>query len=304
MPKNKPELAIVITNYNTKGLLDDCLKSIFKAEKPLTGLEVIVVDNNSKDGSRVMVRSKYPQVKLKYNRRNLGFAKANNQGFAMTKARYVLFLNSDTVITKYALVKPLKFLKNHPRVGIVTIRLYLKDGTIDYDNHRGYPTPWNSFCQMTRLTKIFPSSTFFNGYHLGFRKINKIHTIPVAAGSFMLMPSKLFKEVGLWDETYFFYGEDIDLCYRVNQMGYKIVYYPKVSTLHLRGATSGLRQENKAQASAGRKTRIKLARASVKAWEIFYNKFYAKKYPKIITLIVISGIRLKGWMRVLKYKLS
>ena len=304
MSKFKNDLAIIIVNYNPRQLLDDCLESIYRADAPGGGLQVIVVDNASVDDSMDMVAKKYPGVIAIKNSENLGFAKANNIGVNAADARYVLFLNSDTVIKRYSLVKPLKYLKTHPRVGAVTIKLYLKDGTIDYDNHRGYPTPWTSISKFLGLAKLFPGSTFFNGYHLGFRKLDKIHQIPVAAGSYLMMPTKLFKDIGMWDETYFFYGEDIDLCYRINEAGFKIIYYPKVSTLHLRGASSGLRKENAKTAVSDKANRIKIAKASAKAWKIFYRKFYSKRYPFFVTALVLAGMAVKGRLRVWKYQLG
>lgn len=304
MKNFKNELAVIIVNYNTCQLLDDCLDSVFRAAQPVGGLQVIVVDNGSLDDSMEMVAKKYPAVLAIKNSKNLGFSKANNIGVGASDARYVLFLNSDTVIKRYSLVKPVKYLKTHPRVGAVTIKLYLKDGSIDFDNHRGYPTPWASITKFSGLAKLFPNSTFFNSYHLGFKKLDKIHQIPVAAGSFLMMPTKLFKDIGMWDETYFFYGEDIDLCYRINEAGYKIIYYPKVSTLHLRGASSGLRKENAKTAVSDKANKIKVAQSSANAWKIFYKKFYSKRYPFFITAIVLAGIAVKGKLRVWKYQLG
>lgn len=307
MKKNKFDLAVIIVNYNTKQLLEDCLTSVFKADAPKDGLQVVVVDNGSKDGSLELLsrlEKKYPNLVVISSSENLGFAKGNNIGVDGSDAKHVLFLNSDTVIKRYALVKPLKYLKTHPKVGAVTIRLYLKDGSIDYDNHRGFPTPWAAITKFSGLSALFPNSTFFNSYHLGFRKLDKIHQIPVAAGSYLMMPTKLFRQIGMWDETYFFYGEDIDLCYRINQAGYKIIYYPKVSTLHLRGASSGLRKENAKSASSSRENRIKVARSSTDAWRIFYKKFYKTKYPFFVTAAVIAGMTLIGNIRVLKHKLT
>lgn len=304
MNKYKNELAIIIVNYNTRQLLDDCLASIFKADQPKGGLQVVVVDNASVDDSMDMVAKKYPTVTSIKNSENLGFAKANNVGVSAADARYLLFLNSDTVIRRYSLVKPLKYLKTHPKVGAITIKLFLKDGTVDFDNHRGFPTPWASITKFSGLSKIFPKSTFFNSYHLGFQKLEKIHQIPVAAGSFLMMPTKLFMNIGMWDETYFFYGEDIDLCYRINEAGLKIIYYPKVSALHLRGASSGLRKENAKTAVSLKANKIKVAKSSTDAWKIFYKKFYSKKYPIFVTAIVLAGIAIKGKLRVLKYQLG
>ena len=307
MKKNKFELAIIIVNYNTEKLTEDCLNSVFRADQPKEGMQVIVVDNGSKDNSVVMLKKyakRQPNLIVIESSENLGFAKGNNVGVDACDAKHVLFLNSDTVVKRYSLVKPLKYLKTHPKVGAVTIKLYLKDGSIDYDNHRGFPTPWTAITKFSGLASLFPKSMFFNSYHLGFKKLDKIHQIPVAAGSYMMMPTKLFRQIGMWDETYFFYGEDIDLCYRINQAGYKIIYYPKVSTLHLRGASSGLRKENAKTAVSSKENRIKVAKSSTDAWRIFYKKFYKTKYPFFITTIVIAGMTLIGNFRVLKHKLS
>lgn len=302
-PKSK-DLAIAIINYNTKQLLDDCLKSVFAADHPKGGIEVVVVDNNSTDDSLKMVKAKYPQVKVIKNKTNLGFARANNQAVLDSSAKYFLFLNSDTVVKKYSFVKPLKYLRTHPKVGALTIKLFLKDGSLDYDNHRGFPTPWTAICKFSGLSDIFPNSTFFNNYHLGRKNLNRVHSIPVSAGSFLMMPSKLFRELGGWDDQYFFYGEDIDLCFRIGAAGYKIIYYPKTQTLHLRGASSGIRKENANNASSGKENRIKVARASIDAWRKFYKKFYIGRYPTIITYLVVSGISVLGFFRILKYQLK
>jgi len=299
----KLDLSIVIVNYNTASLLDDCLSSIFKSTKPKNGIEVIVVDNASTDDSRKIVKKKYPDVYLIANKTNLGFAKANNLGVKQAKGRFLLFLNSDTVVNRFSLVKPLKYLRNHPSVGAVTIKLYLKNNQIDPDNHRGFPTPWAALTHFSGLSRLFPQSKVFNQYHLGYLNFDRIHPIPVAAGSFLLMPTALFHQLGGWDEAYFFYGEDIDLCFRLNQAGYKIIYYPKVSALHLKGASSGLRQETKKIAPANKANRLKVAKASVKAMEIFYQKFYADKYPFLLTYFVLLAIKIRGFFRLTKHRL-
>lgn len=301
---SKKDLGIVIVSYNTKQLLSNCLNSIKKSEKPKNGIEVVVVDNNSTDGSPQMVKKDFPWVKLIKNKNNKGFSKANNQGAKELSSKSYLFLNSDTEIKKYSLVKPLKYLNTHPKVGAITVKLLLSDGSIDYDNHRSFPTPWVAITKFSGLSSLFPKSKIFNLYHLGQQNLNKIHSIPVTAGSFMMMPSKLFWQIGGWDENYFFYGEDIDLSYRIGQAGYKVIYYPKTSTLHLRGASSGLRKENQKTASSNKENRIKVASASVDAWIKFYKKFYKNIYPFWVTWTVMVGIKLLGSFRVLKYKLK
>ncbi len=300
----KKDLAIIIVNYNTRDLLFNCLKTIKAAEKPQNGIEIIVVDNNSTDDSLQMLKDHFPEVRLIQNKTNVGFSKANNQGAKVANSRFLLFLNSDTEVKKYSLVKPLKYLKTHPKVGAITIKLFLKNGDIDYDNHRNYPTPWVAITKFTGLSRLFPNSLILNSYHLGRRGLNTVHSIPVTAGSFIMLPENIFNKLGGWDESYFFYGEDIDLCFRLASSGYKIVYYPKTSALHLRGASSGLRKENSASASSDRHNRLLVAKASVDAWKKFYKKFYQQKYPFWITGIVILGINILGAIRLLKFKIK
>ncbi len=300
----KKDLAIIIVNYNTKDLLSNCLKTIRSAEKPAKGVEVIVVDNGSVDGSLQMLKKDFPEVSVISNSKNLGFSKANNQAAKKANSKYLLFLNSDTEIKRYSLVKPLKYIKTHPKVGAITIKLFLKNGEIDYDNHRNFPTPWVAFTKLFGLSSLFPNSTVFNSYHLGRKNLNIVHAIPVTAGSFIMIPDTVFKKIGGWDEAYFFYGEDIDLCYRIGTSGYKIIYYPKTSALHLRGASSGLRKENSLSASSDKTNRLKVANASVAAWKKFYKKFYQQKYPIWLTGIVVIGINLLGTIRLIKYKLK
>lgn len=301
---NNKDLSVIIVNFNTKQLLDNCLASVFRAVAPARGLEVIAVDNGSSDGSQEMVVKKYSQAKLVENKKNLGFARANNEGRKVAEGKYLLFLNSDTVVGRYSFVKPLKFLKNHPKVGAATIKLITADGSVDLDNHRGLPTPWASFCHFFGLSSLFSHSIIFNSYHLGQKKMNRIHSIPIAAGSFLMMSTRLFDQIGRWDEAYYFYGEDIDICYRIGLAGFKIIYYPKVSALHLKGASSGLRKETVSLAKTSRENRIRVARASVEAMKIFYTKFYAHKYPIFVTWLVLLAVTLKGWLRVLKYQLT
>ena len=298
-----PDLSIIIVSFNTRGLLIDCLNSIYNCATPPNGYEVIVVDNASSDDSVASVEKQFPSVKIIVNKDNLGFAKANNLGAAIASGRFLLFLNSDTVLNRYSLVKPVKYLKNHPSVGALTIKLFLKNGNIDRDNHRGFPTPIASINHFLGLAKLFPKSTFFNQYHLGNSGYNHIHSIPVTAGSFLMMPTAIFKNLGGWDEAYFFYGEDIDLCFRIVAAGHKIIYYPKVSAIHLKGASSGLRSETKNLTKPSKQNRLRVAKASVEAMEIFYKKVYSQRYPLWLTNIVLLAIKIRGQLRLFKHQL-
>lgn len=297
-------LSVIIVSYNTRQLLDDCLKSVTAAQQPAGGVEVIVVDNASSDGSQEMVRAVYPDVALLANQENVGFAAANNRGAAAANGRYLLFLNSDTRVEPDALVKPLAYLEEHPAAGAITVKLLYPSGQRDPDNHRGFPTPWNAFCHFTGLSRVFPHSPRFNDYFQSYRDFSQTHPIDVTAGSFLMMPADLFHRVGGWDETYFFYGEDIDLSYRIRQTGAEIIYYPHVTVLHYKGASSGLRKESAAIANPPKETRLRVARESVRAMRVFYRKFYRDKYPRFVTALVLAGIQARGWVRILKHRLT
>lgn len=298
------DLSVIIVNYNTRNLLDDCLDSLLAAVPPTNGLEIIVVDNASSDGSQEMVRKKYPQVQLIASAENRGFSAANNLGAAQANGRSLLFLNSDTVLSEEALVQPLDYLDAHPNAGAVTVRLIYPNGERDPDNHRGFPTPWNAMCHFSGLGRLFPGSPRFNGYFQTYADFDQTHVVPVIAGSFMMMPRSVYDQLGGWDEAYFFYGEDIDMCYRINEAGYEIIYFPHVEVLHYKGASSGLRKESADIARPPKETRVKVARESVRAMELFYEKFYSDKYSRPVTGVVLAGIRARGQLRILKHQLT
>lgn len=298
------DLSVIIASYNTSDLLDACIKSLLRAQQPPKGLEIIVVDNNSKDNSVQMVKEKYPGVKIIANSENKGFATANNQGIKDANGKYILILNSDTKVKPDALVKPLKFLKTHPQVGALSVKLRLPNGEIDPDNHRGFPTPWVALTHFIGLSKLFPKSKIFNRYFQSYKNFDAIHSIELSACSYLMMPTKLLRELNGLDEAFFFYGEDIDLCYRVHEKGFKIIYYPKVEVIHYKGASSGIRGESAKITTASKATKIRIAKSSIEAMEIFYKKFYAHKYPAVVTGLVLLGIRVKGMLRILKYQLT
>lgn len=298
------DLSVIIVSYNTKQLLDDCLRSVYAADPPPGGIEVIVVDNSSSDGSPEMVRVKYQDARLVVSDENRGFSAANNLGSAVATGEYLLFLNSDTIVSARSLAEPLAYLREQPFVGALTVRLVYPNGERDPDNHRGFPTPWNAFCHFSGLSRLFPNNPKFNGYFLTFENFDEIHPVPVIAGSYMMMPRNLDRLLGGWDETYFFYGEDIDYCYRIRDAGYEIVYYPLVEVVHYKGASSGLRKESADIARPPKATRIKVARESVRAMKVFYRKFYRDKYPRIVTALVLAGIQLRGWLRIIKHQLT
>jgi len=294
----KVDLSIIILSYNTRPLLRNCLQAISRAKKNDYQIETIVVDNDSSDGSQKMVVDEFLWVKLIKSRKNLGFAGGNNLGFKSTRGRYLLFLNSDTEIMPEALIKMVEFMDKNLKVGASTPKTLLFSGGMDQDCHRGFPTPWASVTYFLGLEKLFPKSKIFGQYHQFYLDLNKIHEIDAGFGTFMFVRQKALEQVGNWDENYFFYGEDLDLFYRIKKADWKIMFYPEPLVTHHKGASSGLRKESKEVARPSRETRIKVAKASIKAMEIFYKKFYQDKYPSWLTWIVLLGIRVKGFFRI------
>ncbi len=298
----KVDLSVIILNYNTKDLLESCLKKIKKAEKNGYLYETIVVDNASTDGSPKMIKKNFPWVKLIESKKNLGFAGGNNLGLKKAKGKYILFLNSDTEIKPEALKKMIKFMGSDPEIGAATPKTMLVSGGMDPDCHRGFPTPWASFTYLLGLESLFPKSKIFGQYHKFYLDLNKAHEIDAGFGTFMIVRQKALEEVGNWDDKYFFYGEDLDLFYRIKKAGWKVMFYPEPLLKHHKGASSGLRKESKEVTRASKATRIKVAKASIQAMEIFYQKFYKGKYPFWLTWLIISGIKLKGFFRILHHR--
>ena len=294
----KIDLSIIILSYNTRPLLRNCLQAISKAKKNDYQIETIVVDNDSSDGSQKMVVDEFLWVTLIKSRKNLGFAGGNNLGLKSTRGRYLLFLNSDTEIMPEALIKMVEFMDKNPKVGASTPKTLLFSGGMDQDCHRGFPTPWASMTYFFGLEKLFPKSKLFGQYHQFYLDLNKPHEIDAGFGTFMFVRQKALEQVGRWDESYFFYGEDLDLFYRLKKAGWKIMFYPEILVTHHKGASSGLRKESKEVARPSRETRIKVAKASIKAMEIFYKKFYQDKYPSWLTWVVLLGIKIKGIFRI------
>jgi GT2 family glycosyltransferase len=231
------ELSIVIVNYNVKYFLEQCLYSSQKALKGIDN-EVFVVDNNSVDGSAILVREKFPEVILIENKENIGFSKANNQAIRLAKGKYILLLNPDTVVEEETFTKVIGFMEQNPDAGGLGVKMIDGKGTFLPESKRGLPTPWVAFYKMFGLSKVFPKSRKFGKYHLSYLAENEIHEVDVLAGAFMLMRKSVLDKVGLLDEAYFMYGEDIDLSYRITQGGFKNFYFPETTIIHYKGEST------------------------------------------------------------------
>lgn len=286
-------ISIVIVNYNTREFLRKCINSILDSVSKKIDYEIIIVDNASSDNSSKMVRKEFSQIKLIANKENGGFSKANNQGIKASKeSRYILFLNPDTIVNKKALETMVDFMDNHKDVGVSTCKLVTPNGKMDDAIHRGFPTPWNSFCHFSKLSKIFPHSRLFAGYNLGWMDLSKTHEIDALAGAFMLVRRVAGDQVGWWDEDYFFYGEDLDFCYKLKNKGWKIYFVPEVSIIHYKGVAGGIKKESQKITTANVKTKTMATRARFDAMKIFYRKHYIKSYSPFISWLVFKGIDL------------
>jgi GT2 family glycosyltransferase len=291
------DLSIIVVNYSAKEFLRKCIKSLLEHISEKVSYEIIVVDNASADGSALELsdlKSKISNLRIILNKENLGFSKANNQGIKISqKTKYVLFLNSDTVMQVQTIEKMINFMDIHSDVGAATCKLVMSNGQMDDATHRGFPTPWNAFSHFSGLEKLFPKSKLFAGYSLGWMNFEKAHEIDALAGAFMLVRRTAGEEVGWWDEDYFFYGEDIDFCYMLKQKGWKIYYVPDVSITHYKGVSGGIKKVSKEIATASEETKERASKCRFNAMRIFYRKHYQQKYPWIVNFLVNIGISVR-----------
>jgi len=286
------DLSIIIVSYNTKELTVECIQSIIDNVKGIN-YEIIVIDNNSKDGSPECLKKYFPTIHTIALTENLGFSKANNRGVKVAKGRYVLFLNSDTVVYPGALEHMVEFMDTHEDAGAATCFLKMPNGKLDDAAHRGFPTPWRAFCQFSGLSTIFSKSMFLNGYHMGWKDLDKVHEIDALAGAFMLVRRKAGEEAGWWDEDYFFYGEDIDFCYMLKEKGWKVYFVPTVSILHYKGASGGIKKETKLITKATLETKRRVTDSRFEAMRIFYKKHYKNKYSPLVYWLVMKAVDMK-----------
>ncbi len=293
---DRPILSIIIVHFNTPDFLKQCLSSLQKSSLLEKQYEVFVVDNASLHDVRPWLKKDFPHVRLVQNTGNTGFSRANNQAIRLSRGRYVLLLNPDTVVKPETLQVMVAYMDGNPRAGAATCRLELADGTLDDACHRGFPTPWNALCFFSGLARLFPSSSFFNGYHLGYRNLDVIHEIDSACGAFLLIRRSAGEAIDWLDEEYFWYGEDIDLCYRLKQKNWKILFVPHVKTLHYKGVSSGIKKHSQDVSTANHTTRLLATKARFTVMRIFYKKHYFRKYPKWLTWCVFNGVSMIEWM--------
>jgi len=298
----KIDLSIIIVTFKSESTIEKCLDSVYSGMKGIN-FEVILSDNSPNENTADLIkkiRGKYKNLTFIENEKNEGFSRGNNIAIKKATGEYVLFLNPDMVLEKNTISGMMDFMKEHPEAGTATCLVHLLDGKIDDSCHRGFPTPWRAFCHFSKLSKLFPKSKLFAGYNLTYLDFSKTHEIDALAGSFMLMKYSLGKKLNWWDEDYFFYGEDIDFCYRIKQAGFKIYFVPKYKALHYKGVSSGIKKISKNISTADKETKLWVTDQRFKAMEIFYDKHYKDKYPSFLRTMVLISIKVKRDIERLK----
>lgn len=282
------KLSVIVVNYNVKFFLEQCLLSIEKsihqmrAGFPLWEAEIIVVDNASVDGSGYMIREKFPNINYIENIQNNGFAAANNQALRIARGEYVLIINPDTVIEEYTLQKTIDFMDKNPGAGALGVKMIDGKGNFLPESKRSLPTPAIAFFKIFGFSRIFPRSKIFGKYHLGYLDPEHIHEVEVLAGAFMLVRKAVLEKTGFFDETFFMYGEDIDLSYRILQVGYKNYYFPETQIIHYKGEST-------------KKSSVNYVFVFYKAMIIFAKKHFSRKNASLFSLFINLAIYIRAF---------
>lgn len=280
------KLSVIIVNYNVQHFLEQCLYSVYEATRHIEA-EIFVVDNNSADGSLAMLREKFPDVVLMANKENVGFARANNQALELASGEYVLLLNPDTLVESDTFTKCLDFMDNTPDAGALGVKMINGKGEFLPESKRGLPLPHVAFYKIFGFSKLFPKSKKFGSYHLTYLDNNKIHSVEVLSGAFMMIRKKVLDQTGFLDEDYFMYGEDIDLSYRIILSGYKNYYYPETKIIHYKGEST-------------KKGSLNYVFVFYRAMQIFVKKHFAKANARVFGWIMNIAIWLRAAASFLK----
>lgn len=282
-----PRISVIIVSYNVRGFLENLLASLRRA---VTGIssEVVVVDNSSDDDTVDFLKKSHPDVKLIENRVNYGFGFANNQGVKAAAGEYLLIINPDAVVQEDTVREMVDFMRNHPDAGAASCKVLNANGTLQKSCRRGFPTPWVAFTRISGLSTLFPRTKLFGRYNLTYLNPEEDHEVDAIGGSFMFIPRKVFEEVGGFDEDYFMYGEDIDLCYKIKNAGYKIFYTPRTTVIHFKGEST-------------RRSNINQTYEFYRAMSVFVEKRYGAKTILSLTLgfaIVLNRLAhsFLGWL--------
>ncbi|MCL5409407.1 MAG: glycosyltransferase family 2 protein [Patescibacteria group bacterium] len=282
-PIHKHKLNIVQVNYNADGYLIESLKTI-KHVSDEADIAVWIVDNHSTDQSIAQSQGIYDKVHYILNQDNKGFSAANNQALKQIKEGFILCLNPDTKLEVDTLGYMLDFMEKNPQVGAASCKVVHEDHSLDWGSHRGLPTPWASLLYFLGNDRL---------YHLSDRNMQVPHEVDAISGSFLLTKKSVLDQVGLFDEDYWLYGEDLDLCFRIKQAGFKIMYVPEVQVTHLKGISSGIKQHSQDLTTATKISRLRAFNSFYETMKIFYGKHLAASYPFFVNWLVYLAIDLK-----------
>ncbi len=280
------KLSVIIVNYNVKHFLEQCLHSVRKAAVGLD-CEVFVVDNNSVDGSVQMVEEKFPEVLLITNHENVGFSKANNQAIRVSKGKYILLLNPDTIVEDDTFIKITGFMDEHEDAGGLGVKMVDGKGNFLPESKRGLPTPRVAFFKIFGLSKLFPKSKTFGRYHLSYLDKDKTHEVDILSGAFMLLRKSALDKTGLLDESYFMYGEDIDLSYRILKAGYKNYYYPDTRIIHYKGEST-------------KKSSVNYVVVFYQSMVIFAKTHFSQKNARLFSFLINLAIYFRAFLAIIK----
>lgn len=276
-------LSVIIVSYNVRHYLDQCLRSVFAAGKGLE-MEVFVVDNCSTDDSVSHLAGEFPQVHFMANKENIGFSRANNQAIRLAVGRYVLLLNPDTIVTERTFTDCIAYLDEHPEVGATGAAMYGRTGNFAWESRRGVPTPWVAFCKMSGLSSLFPHSRRFGRYYMRYLNRDEANYIEIISGAFFMLRRQAVEQVGMLDEDFFMYGEDIDLSYRLLQAGWKNAYVP-TPILHYKGEST-------------QKTTYRYVHIFYRAMLVFFDKNLRARY-RVASFFVRIAVVLRAVLDVL-----
>lgn len=294
------DVSVIIPSFNTRDITRDCLTSLIASMRSSSrdlSYEIIVVDNASSDGSADMLKDfakSHADARISFipvfNTENVGYSKGNNIGLSRASGAYILYLNSDVVVDHVDFAALVGKMEQEPTVGGLTVRVNLPDGAIDPASHRGFPTIWRSMTYLTGLERTLGKIDIFKkpfgGYHLLHLNLDTEHDIDAATGAFFMTRKMILDRLGGFDEDYFMYGEDLDLCYRIREIGYRIVYMPEYRITHLK-YKSGL-------SSKSEEVRARTRKHFHEAMKLFYRKHYAKLHSSIVNGIMYALIDLRS----------
>lgn len=281
-------LSVIIVSYNVKEYLSQCLDSLFRS---LDGIEseIFVVDNHSKDDTLSLIQKRFHGIKCIASNHNMGFAKANNLAISKCTGDYILLLNPDTIVGENVIHKSLAFMDSHPLAGAAGVRMLKANGSPAMESRRGIPTPITAFYKMCGLCALYPESKTFGRYYMSFLSWGEPVKIQIISGAFCLLRHSAIDKVGLLDEDYFMYGEDIDISYRLLKSGYENWYLP-LSILHYKGEST-------------QKSSFRYVHVFYEAMLIFFKKHY-HNFSFFISAPIKLAILFKAFMELVKIQFN